>query len=710
MQGAQYPAGRGGSEAAPESGAMGISWTAALLGRAHPPLRLELHLASRATSWRPLTDARLCGHGNRNQLPPSHPGAHSAPFPPPRRPSGSSARGFPQVQFRAAGGGAGHYLDCAKREELLAAILASSPNRWPASSGPPALLGAGLVTLLGCPLEHPARLWPGDRERCAPLSPSDAKGFSCFSEPRFLAPMGTTEATLRMENVDVREEWQDEDLPRPLPEETGMDLLGSPREDASSPPSALNFGAHRKRKTLVAPEINISLDQSEGSLLSDDFLDTPDDLDINVDDIETPDETDSLEFLGNGNDLEWEDDTPVATAKNMPGDSADLFGDGTAEDGSATNGRLWRTVIIGEQEHRIDLHMIRPYMKVVTHGGYYGEGLNAIIVFAACFLPDSSAPDYHYIMENLFLYVISSLELLVAEDYMIVYLNGATPRRRMPGIGWLKKCYQMIDRSSPVSPNNPCEHDDTPVATAKNMPGDSADLFGDGTAEDGSATNGRLWRTVIIGEQEHRIDLHMIRPYMKVVTHGGYYGEGLNAIIVFAACFLPDSSAPDYHYIMENLFLYVISSLELLVAEDYMIVYLNGATPRRRMPGIGWLKKCYQMIDRRLRKNLKSLIIVHPSWFIRTVLAISRPFISVKFINKIQYVHSLEELEQLIPMEHVQIPECVLQYEEERLKARRESSRPQPEFVLPRSEEKPEAVLEEDRSAPVTEDQETRYG
>uniref|UniRef100_A0A8C7AI95 ATCAY kinesin light chain interacting caytaxin n=1 Tax=Neovison vison TaxID=452646 RepID=A0A8C7AI95_NEOVI len=356
--------------------------------------------------------------------------------------------------------------------------------------------------------------------------------------------MGTTEATLRMENVDVKEEWQDEGLPRPLPEETGMDPLGSPTEDTSPPPNTLNFnGAHRKRKTLVAPEINISLDQSEGSLLSDDFLDTPDDLDINVDDIETPDETDSLEFLGNGNELEWEDDTPVAAAKNMPGDSADLFGDGAAEDGSAANGRLWRTVIIGEQEHRIDLHMIRPYMRVVTHGGYYGEGLNAIIVFAACFLPDSSSPDYHYIMENLFLYVISSLELLVAEDYMIVYLNGATPRRRMPGIGWLKKCYQMIDR--------------------------------------------------------------------------------------------------------------------------------------------------------RLRKNLKSLIIVHPSWFIRTVLAISRPFISVKFINKIQYVHSLEDLEQLIPMEHVQIPECVLQYEEERLKARRESARP-PEVVLPGSEEKPEAASAED--------------
>lgn len=67
------------------------------------------------------------------------------------------------------------------------------------------------------------------------------------------------------------------------------------------------------------------------------------------------------------------DDTPVATAKNMPGDSADLFGDGGTEDGSATNGRLWRTVIIGEQEHRIDLQMIKPYMRVVTHGGEHGQ-------------------------------------------------------------------------------------------------------------------------------------------------------------------------------------------------------------------------------------------------------------------------------------------------------------------------------------------------
>ncbi|KAM5298378.1 protein prune homolog 2 [Ctenodactylus gundi] len=184
------------------------------------------------------------------------------------------------------------------------------------------------------------------------------------------------------------------------------------------------------------------------------------------------------------------------------------------------------------------------------------------------------------------------------------------------------------------------------------------------TAEEEREDN-RLWRTVVIGEQEQRIDMKVIEPYRRVISHGGYYGDGLNAIIVFAACFLPDSSRADYHYVMENLFLYVISTLELMVAEDYMIVYLNGATPRRKMPGLGWMKKCYQMIDRRLRKNLKSFIIVHPSWFIRTILAVTRPFISSKFSSKIKYVSSLSELSGLIPMDCIHIPESIIKLDEE---------------------------------------------
>lgn len=46
---------------------------------------------------------------------------------------------------------------------------------------------------------------------------------------------------------------------------------------------------------------------------------------------------------------------------------------------------------------------IQLHISFYLSPGYYGDGLNAIIVFAACFLPDSSRADYHYVMENLFL-------------------------------------------------------------------------------------------------------------------------------------------------------------------------------------------------------------------------------------------------------------------------------------------------------------------
>lgn len=37
--------------------------------------------------------------------------------------------------------------------------------------------------------------------------------------------------------------------------------------------------------------------------------------------------------------------------------------------------RLWRTVVIGEQEHRINMKVIEPYMRVISHGGAGPTGL-----------------------------------------------------------------------------------------------------------------------------------------------------------------------------------------------------------------------------------------------------------------------------------------------------------------------------------------------
>lgn len=190
------------------------------------------------------------------------------------------------------------------------------------------------------------------------------------------------------------------------------------------------------------------------------------------------------------------DDAPVASAKAAPAD-----GLGDAEDEGNTNGRLWRTVLIGEQEHRIDMQIIRPYLRVITHGGQSETGTVRRMSKAVCidsnlnFVGSSlqlspfrllwrrPERDHCFLCllparQQLFRlslhhgkplpvsvprltsfsgpcstltcpscsYVVSSLEMLVAEDYLIIYMNGATPRSKMPGISWLKKCYQMIDR------------------------------------------------------------------------------------------------------------------------------------------------------------------------------------------------------------------------------------------------------------------------
>lgn len=172
------------------------------------------------------------------------------------------------------------------------------------------------------------------------------------------------------------------------------------------------------------------------------------------------------------------------------------------------------------------------------------------------------------------------------------------------------------------------------------------------------------------------IDLKVIEPYKKVISHGGHLrpsisnGNGLesstsSAVILFAAYYLPDRSRPDYHHVMENLFLYVVNTLHNMVADDYILIYLHNpgnsssTSSVNNMPTFSWLKKCYQMIDRKLKKNLKGLYLVHPTFWLKTLIIMSKPFISSKFSRKLKFVRSLDELKQLLPIEDLQIPEIV---------------------------------------------------
>uniref|UniRef100_A0A8D8KQ05 Protein prune homolog 2 n=1 Tax=Culex pipiens TaxID=7175 RepID=A0A8D8KQ05_CULPI len=175
----------------------------------------------------------------------------------------------------------------------------------------------------------------------------------------------------------------------------------------------------------------------------------------------------------------------------------------------------------------------------------------------------------------------------------------------------------------------------------------------------------RNWQKITLPDGKTReIDMKVIEPYKRVLSHGGYLqAGGHNAIVVFSACHLPDRSRADYHYVMNNLFLYVVKTLEQLVTEDYVLVYLHGGSSRNNVPPFPWLKKCYQLLDRRLRKSLKNLYMVHPTFWLKSVVWMARPFISSKFWRKLVYVKTLEELYQLVPVERAAVPDKVKNYD-----------------------------------------------
>nr|XP_046254601.1 bcl-2/adenovirus E1B 19 kDa-interacting protein 2-like protein isoform X2 [Scatophagus argus] len=177
-------------------------------------------------------------------------------------------------------------------------------------------------------------------------------------------------------------------------------------------------------------------------------------------------------------------------------------------------------------------------------------------------------------------------------------------------------------------------------------------------------SRGRRWRKFRISGHEYHVNMSVLEPYLQVLSHGGYYGDEMNAIILFSSCYLPENTVEDYEYVMDNLFRYIVGTLDLMVSENYLLVYLCAMAPRNKLPAIKWLHQCYTSIDRRLKKDLKGLLVVHPAWYIKALITVVKPFISEKFSRKIRFVHSLQELSQFIPTDRLQIPDAIRHFDD----------------------------------------------
>ena len=63
-----------------------------------------------------------------------------------------------------------------------------------------------------------------------------------------------------------------------------------------------------------------------------------------------------------------------------------------------------------------------------------------------------------------------------------------------------------------------------------------------------------------------------------------------------------------------------------------------------KKPSFKYLRQVYSQFDRKFKKNIKKLIIVHPTTWMKTIWTLFKPLISSKFGQKITYVNYLRHM------------------------------------------------------------------
>ncbi|XP_015679613.1 rho GTPase-activating protein 1 [Protobothrops mucrosquamatus] len=153
-------------------------------------------------------------------------------------------------------------------------------------------------------------------------------------------------------------------------------------------------------------------------------------------------------------------------------------------------------------------------------------------------------------------------------------------------------------------------------------------------------------------------------PYYDIARHqivevagDDKYGR---KVILFSACRMP----PSYQLDHVKLLSYLKYTLDQYVESDYTLIYLHHGLTSENKPSLGWLRDAYREFDRKYKKNIKALFIVHPTIFIKTLLILFKPLISFKFGRKIFYANYLSDLEEHVKLEQLGIPSQVLKYDE----------------------------------------------
>ncbi|EEC10256.1 conserved hypothetical protein [Ixodes scapularis] len=140
---------------------------------------------------------------------------------------------------------------------------------------------------------------------------------------------------------------------------------------------------------------------------------------------------------------------------------------------------------------------------------------------------------------------------------------------------------------------------------------------------------------------EAREDFDDIHRY-GIVEIAGDDAYGRN-VIVISACRLPSNKELDHAKFLR----YLMHTLDQFVENDYTLVYFHHGLNSKNKPSLGWLWTAFRTFDRRYKKNLKALYLVHPTSFLKILYQLFRPYIRNVLAFSLETVYTLRTLSTL---------------------------------------------------------------
>lgn len=151
-------------------------------------------------------------------------------------------------------------------------------------------------------------------------------------------------------------------------------------------------------------------------------------------------------------------------------------------------------------------------------------------------------------------------------------------------------------------------------------------------------------------------------PFYDVARHGILQVGGLDRlgrrIVTFSCCRMPPSHELNHRRLLE----FLKDTLDR-VEGAYAVVFFHFGLSRQNRPSLRWLQGAYRELDRKHRKNLQALYVVHPTSFVRVLWTVFRPLVSHKFGKKVAYFSSLRALREHLQCD-LAVPPEVVQYDE----------------------------------------------